>query len=278
MSCATPTSPKGEMSLISVLMGIYYRRDDVKLLQRSIRSILSQTHTRLELLICDDGSTDTAQRIISQIAQSDKRVRLVRRGSLFSLPEKLNACLKSAGGPLIARMDDDDFSHPDRFEKQAAYLERHPEIDFAGSSVRLVQQDRIIGIRQLPARPEVRDFLFVQPYVHPALMFRREALLMAGGYSEDKHCRKCEDYDLLLRLYEHGFHGANLQECLLDYTVPATAKGSRTMRDRWNEAVTRRRRFQKSGLLPKAWPYVLKPLVVGLLPETVLRRMKNKTH
>ena len=86
----------------------------------------------------------------------------------------------------------------------------------------------------------------------------------------------CEDYDLLLRLYEKGFRGANLQECLFDYTLPETAKGSRRMRHRWNEVVTRFQRFRALGRLPKALPYVVKPIVVGLLPEKFLEKVKGR--
>ena len=67
----------------------------------------------------------------------------------------------------------------------------------------------------------------------------------------------------------------NLQENLLDYTLPQTAKGSRKMRHRWNETVTRYCRFRELGILPQALPYVIKPLAVGLLPEPVLRRLKG---
>ena len=115
-----------------------------------------------------------------------------------------------------------------------------------------------------------------QPYLHPTLLFRREALEAVDGYSEERHCLLCEDYDLLLRLYAKGFTGRNLPERLLIYTLPPTAKGSRTMAHRWNETVTRWRRFRELGVLVRAWPYVLKPLVVGVLPEHLLRRIKER--
>lgn len=261
---------------VSVLMGVYYRRENLNLLQRSIQSVLGQSFSNFEFLICDDGSSKAARACVRMFAEKDSRVRIIERNDLFSLSAKLNACLRAARGSFIARMDDDDFAHADRFEKQVAYLSEHLKIDFIGSNVNLSRDGEIIGIRQLPEQPQIRDFLFTQPFVHPALMFRREALHIVGGYSENKSCRKCEDYDLLLRLYENGCRGANLQECLLDYTVPNTAKGSRTMRDRWNETVTRCRRFHSLKLLPKDWPFVMKPLVVGLLPEAVLARFKNK--
>ena len=270
-----PTRLERDGPLISVLMGVYYHRESTGLLERSVRSILDQTRSNFELLICDDGSEDKAKAVIEHFAESDFRVKLVRQGGLISLPEKLNACLAESRGSLIARMDDDDYAHRDRLEKQAAYLTEHPEISFVGSNVRLWRNGEIVGGRQLPVQPGIQDFLFVQPFIHPALMFRREALTAVDGYSEDRRCRKCEDYDLLLRLYEHGYQGINLRECLLDYSIPNTAKGSRTMSDRWNESVTRWRHFSKLGLLPGALPYVVKPIAVGLLPEKLLAALKT---
>lgn len=260
---------------ISVLMGVYYRSNDIALLQRSVSSILSQTFTDFELLICDDGSSPAAIAYLDQIATEEPKIRLIRRGNLVTLPSKLNACLAEAKGDFIARMDDDDFSHPERFEEQIGFLAEHPEIAFAGCNVNLWRNNVIVGQRVLSECPTVRDFYFVQPYIHPSLMFRKEALLKVEGYSEEKSCILCEDYDLLLRLYTAGYQGANLQECLLDYTIPLTAKGNRKMKHRWNESVTRWRRFRDLGCLPKALPYVVKPVVVGLLPEGLLGRLKK---
>lgn len=261
--------------LISVLMGTYYRRTETGLLERSVSSILNQTLSNFELLISDDGSTKDARILLEQMACQDRRIRLIRRGHLYSLSEKLNACLCQAKGTLIARMDDDDFSFPDRFAKQAAALEAHPDAAYVGSNVELYRSGTLIGARVLPERPSVKDFFFTQPYVHPSLMFRRDALLSVGGYSESPHCLLCEDYDLLLRLYAKGFQGMNLQENLLAYTLPDTAKGNRKMRHRWNEAVTRFYRYKELKVLPWAFPYVVKPLAVGLIPEPVLRKLKG---
>lgn len=264
--------------LISVLMGVYYRHNDIELLRRSVLSILNQTFSDFELLICDDGSISEAVAYLDETAKCDPRVRLVRHGNLFALPEKLNACLRESNGDLIARMDDDDFSHPERFEKQLKYLLASPEVAFVGCNVNLCRENAVVGKRILPEQPAVRDFFFVQPYIHPALMFRKESLLKVGGYSEEATCILCEDYDLLLRLYAAGCQGANLQECLLDYTVPTTAKGNRKMCHRWNETVTRWRRFRELNCLPTALPYVVKPLAVGLIPESALKRIKKITR
>lgn len=261
--------------IISVLMGVYYRSAGTALLERSIASILAQSISDFELLICDDGSSPEAVGLLDRLAKTDLRIRLIRRGNLFSLPCKLNACLEEAAGVYFARMDDDDYAYPQRFEKQLAYLERHPEIAFVGSDVNLIRSGKLVGQRRLPPRPEVRDFYMTQPFIHPTLLFRREALEAVNGYSEDRYCLLCEDYDLLLRLYAAGYKGANLQDTLLDYTIPLTAKGKRKMSHRWNETVTRYRRFAELKLLPQTWPYIIKPLAVGLLPEKLLGRLKG---
>lgn len=190
---------------ISVLMGVLYRGADAALLQRSVGSILAQTYGDFELLICDDGSSSEAVAYLNHISGLDRRVRLIRPGRSFALPEKLNECLRFARGRYIARMDDDDYSHPERFDRQIRALENAPsEIGFVGSSVNLVRGGAPAGVWIFPEYPSVRDFYITQPFIHPALMFRGEALMNVGGYSEAGRCLLCEDYDLLLRFYEKG--------------------------------------------------------------------------
>ena len=203
--------------------------------------------------------------------------RLIRPGGCYTLPAKLNACLREAGGRFIARMDDDDRSAPDRLERQVAELEKlPPEYGFVGCNVNLIRAGGKVGVNILPEEPEVKDFYLVQPFIHPALVFRREVLELTGGYSEERRCGLCEDYDLLLRIYAKGYRGKNLLDALLDYTIPLTARGKRRMRHRWNETCTRFVRFRELGLLPRALPYVVKPVLTGLLPEPVLKRIKEK--
>ena len=257
-------------------MGVYYQDSDTSRLARSVCSMLNQKISNMEVLLCDDGSSPEVQSFLEKLSKSDCRLKLIRQGGLYSLPEKLNACLAASRGELIARMDDDDFSHPERLQRQGEYLQKHPEISFVGCNAALYRNGIRVGIRKFPSHPTVQDFYFTPPYLHPSLVFRREALLAVAGYSEKESCRMCEDYDLLLRLYEAGFRGANMEEVLLDYSVPATAKGNRRMKHRWNEAVTRYQHFQTLHLLPAAFPWVIKPLVVGLLPEKILFRLKYK--
>ena len=263
---------------ISVAMGTLFRRDSLDLLRRSVDSILTQTVSDFEFLICDDGSTTEAVEYLNSVTEHDPRIRMVRPGSKTDLASKLNACLCEARGSYIARMDDDDFSLPNRFEKQLQVLNAEPDVAFVGCNVRLFQDEKLCGIRRLPEYPQIRDFFMTQPYIHPTLMFRREALETVNGYSEDTHQILCEDYDLLLRLYAKGYNGKNIQDELLDYTIPADGKSNRKLRHRWNESVTRLMRFKELGVLPKALPYVVKPLAVGMIPNRILLTIKKNQN
>lgn len=265
--------------LVSVLMGVYQPKpSSLSMLRRAVDSMLFQDYPALELLLCDDGSAPSVCRCLEEYAARDSRVRLIRRGDAFTLPQKLNLCLLHAKGAYLVRMDDDDYALPSRLSIQMEFLKSHPEFDFVGSNAILWREGSACGERMFPAEPTVRDFLFKQPFLHPTLLFRREALERVGGYSELPRCILCEDYDLLLRLYEAGSRGANLQEKLICYTLPLNPKGSRRLHHRWNEVRTRLVRFRALGLLPGAFPYVIKPLVVGLIPSGLLRRLKSRRY
>lgn len=264
-----------EKGLISVIMGVRYRRKSTELLERAVESILCQSYERLEFLICFRESTAQAMDYLYRCEKNDNRIILIDGSSCGNFQQQLNLCLQNAKGSWIARMDDDDFSFPNRLQIQLDFLRANPEISFVGCNVNLCYSGRRSGERQFPPLPQVRDFLITQPFIHPTLLFRRDCLEAVGGYGEDSFCVLCEDYDLLLRLYEKGFQGANIQQPLFDYSISASAKSKRKMPHRFNETVTRWKRFGALGLLPRALPYVVKPLIVGLLPEKLLKKLKG---
>lgn len=259
-------------------MGIKYCRSELDTLRTSINSILAQTYTEFELIICERGSSEQARSLLKDYQNADSRVVLIDGSDTCSFSEQLNRCLEHAKGEWIARMDDDDYSYPDRFACQLAYLREHDDISFVGCCVKLVQDGCDEGIQRFPEKPQVHDFLFSMPYIHPALMFRKQVLEAVSGYSTLPRCERCEDYDLLLRLYENGFSGANLQDVLFAYTLPHNGFSTRSMKDRINEFKTRLARFKALKLLPGALPYAVKPLVVGMIPARLLRYLKKRNR
>lgn len=257
-------------------MGVYGNELLLPDLEASVKSIRGQTITDWEFLISDTGSAVTIRSYLDRLAREDPRIKLIRQDGAIRLPNKLNLCLAAARGEFIARQDADDRSLPARFEKQLFFLNEHPEISFAGCSVYLREGETICGERCFPLFPETADFRFSLPYIHPSLMFRRKTLAAVDGYSESPRAVLCEDYDLLLRMYAKGLRGANLPDKLYEYQVSDQDYKKRKFRHRYNESVTRWRRFRDLGMLPRAFPYVVKPLAVGLLPGRILQAIHRK--
>lgn len=261
--------------MISVIMGIKYWRSSNEPLKTAIDSILAQSYTNLELIICERDSTASAKELLKRYTEQDQRVILIDGYSTNSFSEQLNICLEKACGKWIARMDDDDYSFPERLEKQLAYLKEHNEFAFVGCQCKLMCNGDNVGTTNFPAYPKVQDFLFSQPYIHPSLLFRSSTLESVKGYSQLPRCNKCEDYDILLRIYENGMKGCNMDEVLFAYTIPPNGITNRCFNDRINEAKTRYIRYRKLKLLPKAFPYVVKPIAVWLMPKRLLAALKK---
>jgi len=259
---------------ISILMGVYQTDKGIPLLIRSIESMLHQTFRDFEFLICDTGSSERVCRLLDEYAAMDSRIRLIRKDGKITLPEKLNLCMENAQGMLIARQDDDDVSLPRRLEIQCEFLKYHTDVGFVGCNVAIENNGCVVGERIFPARPSVKDFRISQPYCHPTLLFRRE-VLGQSPYDESKWCILCEDYDLLLRLYGDGIIGANLQEIHFWYHVSNVGFQKRKMKHRLNESVTRWKRFRKLGLLPRYVLYVIKPLIVGMMPNWLVNKLRR---
>lgn len=268
MSC-TERAPR-----LSVIMGAY-NIAPLAVFPRAMDSVLGQTMEDFEFIICDDGSTDETWQLLKELATQDKRIRLIQNPENRGLAASLNHCLEHARGELIARQDADDISAQDRFQKQLSFLDAHPEIDFAGCNVTLWNETGDWGERQFPEYPQAKDFRFTVPFVHGALMFRRSALEAVEGYRVAKETRRAEDYDMLMRMYAAGLRGANLQERLYAFLEDRAVQKRRKYRYRLDETVVRWKGFRGLGLMPGALPYVVKPLVVGLIPSGMLRKLKK---
>lgn len=248
-------------------MGVYANKNDLMQLQQAVDSILSQSFSDFEFLICDNGSSQEVKKYLDNAAKKDRRITIFRQGDFVTLPEKLNLCLQMAQGAFIARQDADDMSKPHRLQRQVEYLNMHPKIAFVGCAADTIFSNGSSGQRIYPPYPQIKDFFFTLPYLHPTLLFRVGALKEVNGYCESYWTKRCEDYDLLLRMYGEGFQGANLQEKHYFYRV---SQGHKQFLYRVNEMITRYRRFRDLRQFPKALPFVVKPIFVGLLPQKVL--------
>ena len=110
------------MPKVSVLMGVFNCSEFVA---EAIESILSQTFSDFELIICDDGSSDDTAAIVKKYAETDKRIVFVQNDRNYGLAHTLNRCLSLSSGDYLIRMDGDDVSKPERFQVLLDTAERH---------------------------------------------------------------------------------------------------------------------------------------------------------
>lgn len=262
------------MPKISVIMGIYNsnKRDMVLL---SINSILKQSFEDFEFIICDDGSTDGTFQLISKLSESDSRIRIIRNEKNMGLAYSLNHCLKESKGEYIARMDADDYSRPDRLKRQVEFLEQHSEYVMVGSWADLFDDSGIWGQKKVPEKPGKEDFLFTSPFIHACIMIRNNAIKELNGYCVSKETLRAEDYDLWMRIYARGYRGYNFQNSLFCVREDNDTFRRRSYKFRFDEAKIRYKGFKSLGLLPKGIPYVIKPLIVGLIPQKILVKLRN---
>ncbi len=262
------------MPRVSIISGAY-NISACYSFEKSMESILGQSYTDFEFIICDDGSRDDTWDKLAAFAERDPRMILLKNESNMGLAAALNKCIEHASGEYIARHDCDDYAAPDRIEKQVEFLDAHPDIALVGSFANLFDEDGVWGEMKFPVEITRRDFLFCSPYQHGSVVFRREVLIKAGCYRVAKETRRAEDYDLFMRIATFA-KGANIPEFLYYFCEDKNTLGRRKYRYRIDEAKVRYRGFKALGLLPRGIFYVIKPLIVGLIPRGLLRRIKNK--
>ena len=266
------------MASVSVIMGVYNCKSEI-LLDKSIQSIIQQNYTDWEFLICNDGSTDgKTLGLLKTYEKKDSRIRILSYYKNQGLSYALNTCIREATGKYIVRQDDDDISKPDRLQKLIAFAEEHPEYAVIGSIADVTDDSGIWGDYPLEERPTKKSFYWNSPFAHPTVLMRKDFLIAVGGYRVAKETRRCEDYDLFMRMYAAGYKGFNIQEKLYEYRVLNGDKKYRSMKDRIDEAIVRYKGFKQMGMLIGGIPYVLKPILVGLIPQKLFKKIKQRQY
>lgn len=189
-------------------------------LSEAVESVLSQSFGDFEFLIHDDGSTDDSSDILRRYARRDMRISVSSTSENQGVSAARNVLMRRAQGEFLAVMDADDISLPDRFEKQIAYLDAHPDcVVLGGSNIVADTKLRPIMCRIMPEGHETIDGLNLRGIVsihHPTVMMRKDAIIRCGGY--DTSNGTAEDLDLWLRMAEIG-RIANLPDIVLKYRI-----------------------------------------------------------
>jgi glycosyltransferase involved in cell wall biosynthesis len=248
--------------LVSVVMAVYNGED---YLREAIDSLVNQTLTDTEIVVIDDGATDKSPEILASYGDRLRVVRQANQGQTRAL----NHGLRLARGKYIARMDQDDVAEPQRLQKQAEFMEAHPQIGLLGSAYHEMDaQGRIFRTIYPPTGdPELRRTLAKYcPFMHSAMMFRRDLLAQTGDYTESEQYRHFQDLDLWIRLAQHS-QIDNLPEPLMRRRVHgSSASATRDNARLYNDIELRSRAIRAFNLPPWYWWYVLRARVGLWLP------------
>ena len=189
--------------LVSVIMSTYNESEDY--IRASVGSILQQTLKELELIIViDNPENEQAVKTVSAFAESDGRVVVLRNEKNLGLVRSLNKAIAAAKGEVLARMDADDISLPQRLERQLAFMKREGA-DIVGAVTQYIDANGKATEGSHRYRTEeqlLKALQFENGLCHPTWMVRREVYEQLGGYRD---IDSCEDYDFILRALEKGF-------------------------------------------------------------------------
>ncbi|WP_461811499.1 glycosyltransferase family 2 protein [Faecalimonas sp.] len=254
---------------ISVIMGIY---NCAETLQEALDCILNQSYTNWEVIMCDDCSADNTVDVAEKyVIKYPYRFVLLKNRENRGLNYTLNKCLKYATGNYIARMDGDDLCDKDRFMKEVEVLENNSDIAIVSTDMEFFDENGIWGRTHTEKLPLKADFLRATPFCHAACMVHRSAYMDVKGYSVSNRLLRVEDYHLWIKMYEKGYKGMNIQECLYSMRDDRNAQGRRKFKYRLNEAYVKGYAIKKLGLKKINYVYCLIPVIKGLLPSCAYR-------
>lgn len=217
------------MVKVSVLMGTH---NGEKHISEAIESIVNQSFSDLELIVCNDFSTDNTEKIVTDWQKKDCRIKLYQNNQTPGFTGALNTGLKKCQGKYVARMDDDDIALPNRIKAEYEYLEKNERVSLVGSNANYFDDTGIYGESHLKEAPNKVDVWRGSVFLHPTVMFRKNVLNSVGYYDESDSVIRIEDYDYWCRFYIEGLLGINLQSKLLNYREDTDSFSKRTMMSR----------------------------------------------
>lgn len=196
---------------ITVIMGIY---NCASTLCEALDSLLAQTYQGFKVVMCDDGSKDNTYAIAKEYADKYENFIAIKNEHNIKLAATLNHCIEYVDTEYIARMDGDDISVPNRFEKLINFLDSHPEYAFVSSAMTHFDENGDWKITYKEPEPTINSFKWSSPFCHAPVLMRTSALQAVGNYTVAPKVERMEDYYLWHKFYRAGYKGYNLQEPL----------------------------------------------------------------
>lgn len=252
------------MSNFSVLLSIYHK-ENPKFFDCAMTSIaLEQSLKPNEIILVRDGFlTPDLDVILDKWANRLSILRIISLDKNIGLGGALAIGMDNCSNDLIARMDTDDISQPDRFKMQVHYMQEHSNCDIVGSNVTEFSNNSniIVSSRLVPSSHTniIKEAQIRSPFNHPSVMYRKSAVIKAGGYKE---YHGFEDYYLWVRMIQNGARCANISEPLVSMRTGYSMLNRRSGISYAVNEVKLQYKFLDLGFI--TWPIFLKNLVIRI--------------
>ena len=258
-----------DKDLVSIIIACY---NGGPYIDGCLLSLINLSYKNIEIIICDDASKDNSWEKLQAWEKKDSRIVLIRnQRNLFSANAR-NNCIAIAKGQFLMVQDIDDRSEPDRIDILLRSLKDN-NVDFVSSSMITINnlgiEDRTKVLRHGVKFPSKYHFLWRLPFNHPATLFSKDSVTKVGGYSVAKRTRRCEDYDLFMRLYASGAKGMNIDEPIYVYRLDDETFKRRTFSARLDEVVIRYKGFKALGIFWLGLPMTIRPIIVYLIKASL---------
>ena len=209
----------------SVLLSVYHKENPA-FFAAAIQSMMDQTvPTNDFVIVCDGPLTEELYAVLDRFdSQYPGVFNIIRLEENVGIGAAVNIGLNACKNEMVAKMDADDLSVPTRCETQLKKFADNPDLTVLGGYIEAFEQDpdAPFSVRSVPlTNEEIRHFARRrQPFNNVTVMYRRSAVLSVGGY---RPLRRCEDYDMYLRLLSSNYYGENLPETLVKVRVDKSA-------------------------------------------------------
>lgn len=260
--------------LVSVLMSVH--NEPAEFIKLAVGSICNQTYDNLEFIIIDDASEAGTYKFLEDLEAEYDIIRLYRNEQNIGLTATLNHGVSLCTGQFIARMDADDYSLPDRIQKQVDFFDKHPETDILGCGVVTFGQtvtfmSPVNGYSNEQVQCEL---FFTSSLCHPSVMIKKK-FLAENQLNYDAAVKKGQDFDLWERSSIYG-NLAVLPDVLLYYRIHANQITS-TGRNEQNTSadMIMRRRLRRIGLNPTDREMACHLSLKGQMNEASLDEIKH---
>ena len=213
--------------LVSILIPTY---NSVDFVEDTVRSIMNQTYTNIEIVIVDDASTDGTMKILEKLSKEDKRIKLSQNKKNLGITDNMNNGIHKCIGKYIAILDGDDWAYPYRIEEQVKLMEKDEEVVLCAGYMDICDENlNVKTTRTYPLKDKEirRAMVKYDPISHPSSMWRKDALIKTDLYS--KNFPICRDYDLIVRISKFGKY-ENIPKSLIKYRVRKDSETGKKIR------------------------------------------------